>query len=220
MSDEPMTGQEAIADAESTTAATEATATAETTAATEATATAETTAPPEATAEATATTVDQAAHAQTSAAAPVVPARRARTLALTILGRVLRFAVAVGLLAVGVVLGWQVYLTNLPPPAIAGDPAVAGVPAPAGVAELANAIAADDADAIRSALHQDMFARYTSEMERFGIATVDSVDTQATYADGPRTATALILHGSTVDRNPFTINLVVVTQDGQIVRLR
>jgi hypothetical protein len=153
-----------------------------------------------------------------AAAAPAVPTRRTRTIALA--ARTLRFAFALALFGAGVAIGWQAYRANLAPPPIVGDPAIASTRTPDVVAELANAIAADDADAIRSALAQDMFSRYTSEMERFGISTVSSVDTLGTYADGPRTATALILHGSTTDNSPFNINLVVVTQNGSIVRLR
>ena len=130
-------------------------------------------------------------------------------------------ALTVALLALGVYGGWQVYTTNLPAPALPGDPAVVGVATPPAVAELASAIGADDANSIRVALNPDMFSRYTSDMERFGIATVDGVTTLATFADGPRTATALVIPlPPDTDLNPFTINLVVIAQDGQIVSLR
>ena len=44
--------------------------------------------------------------------------------------------------------------------------------------------------------------------------------TLSTFVDGSRTATALVIPGRSADRNPFTMNLVVIAQDGQIVSLR
>jgi hypothetical protein len=98
-------------------------------------------------------------------------------------------------------------------------PSSASTPPPA-VAELAAAIGSDDANGIRVALNSEMFSRYAADMERFGIVSVDGVATLGTYADGPRSATALAILGRTADGSPFTINLVVIAQDGQIVRLR
>jgi hypothetical protein len=88
------------------------------------------------------------------------------------------------------------------------------------VAELANAIAADDSDAIRAALLPEIFSSYTADLQSFGLTRVEGVETLGTYIDGPRTATVLVIHGRDVERNPFSINLVVLTQDGKIVRLR
>jgi hypothetical protein len=158
-----------------------------------------------------------AAPAATAATSTPGAFRRALAHELRLLGR---FGVSLALVALGVAIGWNAYLGSRPAPAIGGDPSVIGQPAPAVVQEFAQAISSGDSDAIRSALQQEMFARYTAEMQRFGIASIDAVETLGTFTDGPRTATALILHGVTMDRSPFSLNLVVVTQDGLIVRLR
>jgi hypothetical protein len=160
-----------------------------------------------------------AAEAASPTAAPAAPGRTMKRLNVAA-HRTMRFALGVALLALGFAVGWDVYIINRPAPAVIGDPTVVGQPAPAIVEEFANAVASGDSDAIRSALPQEMFARYTSEMQRFGIASISDVETLGTYTDGPRTATALMLFGTTIDRNPFAINLVVVTQNGLIVRLR
>jgi hypothetical protein len=41
-----------------------------------------------------------------------------------------------------------------------------------------------------------------------------------TYADGPRTASMLVIHARRVENTAFTFFLVVMTENGQIVRLR
>ena len=178
---------------------------------------------------AAATEADAAATTDQPAATPaepvtatptVVPVRTAGSVALVIGRRLLRFAFTLALLGLGVYAGWQFFETNRPVPTVVGDPAVLGVPTPPAVAELAAAIGADDANGIRVALSSEIFSSYTSDMERFGIVRVDGVATLGTYADGPRSATALAILGRTVDGSPFTINLVVIAQDGQIVRLR
>ena len=136
------------------------------------------------------------------------------------MGRLLRFAFAIALLVAGGYAGYQAYLANRPAAEIPGDPAVLGVPTPPAVAELAAAIGADDANGIRVALSADMFSSYAADLERFGITRVQSVETLGTFDDGDRSATALVILGETSDGSPFTINLVVIAQGGQIVRLR
>jgi hypothetical protein len=173
---------------------------------------------------ATATTTATSAVTATPAAAatPIAVSKddRARLSALVIGKRLLTLAITVALLGGGIYAGLQYYNTTHPAPVTPGDPAVLGVPTPPIVAELASAIDADDPNAIRVTLNAEMFSRYTADMERFGIASIDGVTTLGTFADGPRTATALVILGRSTDRNPFTINLVVIAQDGQIVRLR
>jgi hypothetical protein len=181
--------------------------------------------PPPTDGDATAATDVPAGAAAAVAAAPgasiAVPAAdRARLSAVVIVRRLLGFAFTLALLVAGVYAGWQYYTASQPAPVAPGDPAVVGVPTPPIVSELASAIGADDANAIRVTLNAEMFSRYTADMERFGIQTIDGVTTLGTFADGPRTATALVILGRSADRNPFTINLVVIAQDGQIVRLR
>ena len=183
-------------------------------------------APAEAAATAATTAEAHAADAGATAvpAAPGVavdaPAGRTRTRILAGVRRFLRFAFALALFAAGILAGVDLFLRSQPVAAPVGDPAVNGVSAPAVVTELAAAINNDDADRIRSALAPEVFGSYTAEMERDGIVSVDGVETLGTYADGPRTATALVILGRTADGTAFAINLVVLAQDGQIVRLR
>ena len=164
----------------------------------------------------------------TETTGPVTPARteqagaRSRTggRGLVVGRRLLRLAFAVALFVGGLALGWRVHLANQPVQAITGDPGIVGVETPAVLKELIGAIEDNSSDRIRSVLLTEMFSRYTSEMERFGIATVESVQTLGTYAEGDQSATAIVILAVTVDRAPFSINLVILTQNGQIVRLR
>jgi hypothetical protein len=49
---------------------------------------------------------------------------------------------------------------------------------------------------------------------------VTSVETLATYEDGTRTSTAFVMVGRDGSSNPIAINLIVETQDGNIVGFR
>lgn len=167
-----------------------------------------------------ATPAEHAAATAPAAAIPAAPVVKQSSRALVLGKRLLRFAFTLALFAAGVVIGAQMFVQSQPVTEVGGDPAVVGNPTPAAVAELVNAIAADDSDAIRAALAPEIFSNYTADLQNFGISKVEGVDTLGTYVDGPRTATVLVIHGRDVERNPFAINLVVLTQDGQIVRLR
>ena len=167
-------------------------------------------------AEATATMETIVTPAKTDAVGPTVTNRRGFAIGL----RLVRAAFVLALLIGGASLGYRVYLANQPVEAVTGDPGIVGVPTPAVVQELVGAIEGNDGDRIRSALQTEMFNRYTAEMERFGIATIESVTTLGTYADGDQTATEIVILAQTTDQIPFAINLVVMTQNGQIVRLR
>lgn len=172
---------------------------------------------PAAEAAATVETIETiATPAKTDAVGPKVTSRRGFLMGM----RLMRAAFVVALLIGGASIGYRVYLANQPVDAITGDPGIVGVPTPAVVMEFVGAIEANDGDRIRSALQTEMFNRYTAEMERFGIASIDSVKTLGTYADGDQTATEIVMLAQTTDRIPFAINLVVLTQNGQIVRLR
>jgi hypothetical protein len=154
------------------------------------------------------------------AAATAAATRRSGAVAMVTVRRLLRAAFAVALFGLGVVAGQRAYTLSQPPAPVVGDPGIADVPPTAIVAELANAIAAEDNDAIRAAMTQEIFDGYTSELQQYGIAGVERVESLGTFVDGPRSATMLVLHARTVDGNPFTLYLVVQTQDGVIVRLR
>jgi hypothetical protein len=153
-------------------------------------------------------------------ATPAKPVRRFRTTALVVGRRLLRLALTLSLFGAGVYLGWRSFVDNLPVTEVVGDPAVVGNPTPPIVAELAAAIAADDADAIRAALLPEIFSNYTADLQNFGIVKVEGVDTLGTYVDDSRTATVLVIHGRDAEKNAFNVNLVVITDNGQIVRLR
>ena len=117
--------------------------------------------------------------------------------------------------------GYQVYLDNRPAPAIPGDPAVVGI-----------------ADAARRGGARGRHRRRTTPTPSAsrsaptcspatprtwsgsGSPASSRCETLGTFDDGDRTATALVILGQTVDGSPFTINLVVIAQGGQIVRLR
>lgn len=175
---------------------------------------------PTATPEATLPAGLAATIATPAADAPAKPVRRIRTRALVVGRRLLRLVLTLSLLGAGVYIGWRTFVDNRPVTEVVGDPAVVGNPTPAIVAELVAAIAADDADAIRAALSPEIFSSYTADLQNFGIARVEGVEALGTYVDGPRTATVLVIHGRDADRNAFNVNLVVITENGQIVRLR
>lgn len=162
-------------------------------------------------------TTPSAPEATPGAAAPV---RSRRMVLVVLLRRLIGFALSVALLVGGVALGYQAFLSAQPPPPVVGDPATEGVATPGTVAELVQAITRDDADAIRSALPPQVFDLYAGELQRWSVGTVTSVETLATYQDGPRAATALVLHGRTAERNPVAVHLIVLTEDGKIVSLR
>ena len=152
-------------------------------------------------------------------APPAIGGTRRRRLALVAgLTRVLRFAMMLALLAVGIALGYQSFTTSRPPvtgPVV--DPATAGnQPAPV-VREFIAAVGRNDADAIRSAVPATPYKALTSEMSRWEVNIVTSVETLATYEDGQRTATAFVIVGRDSGKNPVAINLIVETQAGNIV---
>jgi hypothetical protein len=116
--------------------------------------------------------------------------------------------------------GFRFFTDSQPAPPIVANPGVGGAAAPAIVVELVNAMTANDTDRIRTVMTQQVFNTYAGELQRFSIATIESVETLGTYAEGFRTATMLVLHGRRVNDNPFILPLVVITENGQIVRLR
>ena len=150
---------------------------------------------------------------------PVVSVARRRGLAVVAgIGRLLRFALVVVLFALGVVLGNQAFLNSQSAASrSAADPATVGKqPAPV-VREFIAAVGTNDADRIRSAVPAEPYKLFTSEIERWKFQQVTSVETLATYEDGPRAATAFVMLGLDTDGNPIAMDLVVETQDGNIV---
>lgn len=158
-------------------------------------------------------------------ATPAIPAEtpsrpRRRVLVLANLRRVAGFAFMVALLVGGITLGYTAFLNDQPVTPTVGDPASNGVEAPPAVAELAAALATNDADNVRAAVQGDPYKLLTSEMERWNFKDVATVETLSTLVDGDRTATVLVIVGHATDGTPVTVNLIVQTQDGAIVSFR
>ena len=174
-----------------------------------------------ATAEIAAAAADTAEAAEAGAAPVSAPARRRRLAVLAGLTRLLRFALVLALLAVGVAIGYRSFLTSEPAPTgPVADPATAGnLPAPV-VREFIAAVGRNDADAIRSAVPADPYKALTAEMARWEIQQVTKVETLATYEDGQRTTTAFVMIGRDSSRNPVAINLIVETEAGNIVSFK
>ena len=149
------------------------------------------------------------------------PARRRVLAVVALVGRVAQFALVVAILVAGIALGYQAFLSSQPAPSgPVVDPATAGNQAAPVVREFIAAVGNNDADAIRSTLQAGPYKSFTSEMERWEFQEVTSVDTLATFEDGPRTATAFVMVGRTNGGNPIAINLVVETQDGSIMSFK
>jgi hypothetical protein len=135
--------------------------------------------------------------------------------------RVIRFALGVGLFVFGIWLGVQVFQSTQTSTDPVGATAVSnGEPTPPVVVEFAHALQAGGSDAVRSSVSPDVFALLASELQRWNYATITKVDVLSTAVDGPRTATGLILTGSTTDGRTMWINLIVHTDNGLITTLR
>jgi len=152
-------------------------------------------------------------------APPAISTARRRLLVLRAgLGRVLRFALVLAIFIGGVAFGYRAFLASQPAPSAPfSDAATAGNQASPVVREFIAAVATNDADAVRSAVPAGPYKLFTYEMERWEFQEVTSVDTLATYEDGTRTSTAFVMVGRDPSNNPIAINLIVETQDGNIV---
>jgi len=153
------------------------------------------------------------------ATTPVVRAARRRGLAVVAgIGRLLRFALVVALFALGVAVGNQAFLNSQSAATrSAADPATTGKQPALVVQEFISAVGTNDADRIRSTVPAEPYKLFTSEIERWKFQQVTSVETLATYQDGPRAATAFVMLGLDTAGNPIAMDLIVETQDGNIV---
>lgn len=129
-------------------------------------------------------------------------------------------AFAIALFVGGVAIGYGAYLAVQPPPIVALDPAIDGTVAPAVVQEFIAALASNDAAALRSAVPADPYQLLIAEMGRWDIQSVESVETLSTYVDGQRSATQLIVNGTSTADTPVSINLVVHVDTGEIASFR
>jgi len=142
--------------------------------------------------------------------------RRLRGWVLKLATTLVAFALFVG----GLMFGMTVFQRVQPPPPLIGDPSTGGIPTPAVVKELVNALASNDADALRSAVPQGPYELLTGELQSWQIQGVNSVDTLATMQDGTRSATEIVVIGKAENGNPVVLNLVVQVDDNQIVSFR
>lgn len=135
--------------------------------------------------------------------------------------RFIQFAIGVGLFVFGIWIGMQVFQSTQKSTDPVGATAVSnGVPTPPVVQEFAHALQTGGPDAVRSSVSTDVFALLASELQRWDYATIRKVDVLSTAVDGPRSATGLILSGTTTDGRTMWINLIVHTENGQISTLR
>jgi len=161
---------------------------------------------------------DAAEAVTTEAAKKARPGRRAHVLRWG--ARLLTFAITIALFVGGVALGSALFERTQPPPPVVGDPSTGGVPTPPVVKELADALASNDADSLRSAVSGDPYRLLAGELQSWNMQGVTSVKTLATMHDGPRSATEIIITGKSASGDPLVFNLVVHVTDNQIVNFR
>ena len=146
------------------------------------------------------------------------PRRRARIRSWAV--RLATLLIALALFAGGLALGALAFDRSQPPPPNVGDPSTGGVAAPAVVRELADALATNNSDSLRSAVSGDPYRLLAGEMQSWNMQGVTSVETLATMQDGPRSVTEIIITGRTAAGDPLVFNLVVHVTDNQIVNFR
>ncbi len=148
----------------------------------------------------------------------VKPSRRRR--AGGMLMRVMTLVIGIALFIGGLTIGYSVYASSRPPAPAVGDPITGGIATPDVVSELTNALASNDADALRSAVTGDPYRLLAGEIQSWGMQGVTSVEILATMQDGTRSATEIVVNGKGTDGQPVTFNLVVHVTDNQIVNFR
>ena len=120
----------------------------------------------------------------------------------------------------GVALGYNAFLADQPAPPPIVDPATRGTETPAAVREFMAALSSNDAAALRSATPPDPYQLLIAEMDRWSFVTMTEVEALSTLVDGPRSATELVMTGTTTTGVPVTVNIVVHVDGGQIVSFR
>jgi hypothetical protein len=87
--------------------------------------------------------------------------------------------------------------------------------------EFITALAANNADAVRSSLDQIPHLDLTDEMSKFGIQHIDKVEVLGTKDfGGGRSATEVLMEYQNTDGVPFAINLVILVNGGKIEGFR
>jgi hypothetical protein len=169
------------------------------------------------------TAVD-AATVETPAVAVDAPPTQAkvsrRPVIVAALRRLLMITLAIALFVGGVVLGTTTFQRTRPVPiGVQGSISVTEPP-PAVAQEFITALAANDADALRSSLSAQPNKDLTDEFERFTIKRIVSVETLGTSVDGSRSATEILMRAENTDGLPFEVNLVILVDGGQIEGFR
>jgi hypothetical protein len=169
-----------------------------------------------------AVTTAEAVAAAEAAAAESAPAEKPRR-RTAVVGAMRHLAIVVLGLALfvgGVALGNYAFQTSRNPSAAVGvGDAPLGEPANV-TKEFISALAANDADALRSSLMKEPHIDLTREMERYGIQSVDKVEILGTQVDGTRSATEILMEYQRTDGVAFAINLVVLVEGSQIEGFR
>jgi hypothetical protein len=155
-----------------------------------------------------------------AATAPAVPRRSRRLRIKSWAIRLATLVFTLALFAGGLALGALAFDRSQPPPPNVGDPSTGGVAAPAVVRELADALATNNSDSLRSAVGGDPYRLLAGEMQSWNMQGVTSVETLATMQDGPRSVTEIIITGRTAAGDPLVFNLIVHVTDNQIVNFR
>ena len=166
-------------------------------------------------------TADAAPPATTPATGIAVAAeRRSRARLVAGLRRFARFAIMLALLVGGAALGSRSFQASQPAPPVLGDPVTAGVPTPPVVTEFIAAFATNNADAIRSAVPAEPYKQLASELQRWDISTITSIQTLSTFEQAGHSSTAIVMIGRSSAGNVVTINLIIQESGGKIVSFR
>jgi hypothetical protein len=169
-------------------------------------------------------TTAEAAAAETPAVTVDVPAQPAkvsrRPVILAGLRRLVMITLAIALFVGGVVLGTTTFQRTRPAPIGVEGSITVTDPPPAVAQEFITALAANDADALRSSLSAQPNKDLTDEFERFSIKRIVSVETLGTSVDENRSATEILMRAENTDGLPFEVNLVILVDGGQIEGFR
>lgn len=143
-----------------------------------------------------------------------------RPVIMAALRRLVMITLAIALFVGGVVLGTTTFQRTRPVPiGVQGSISVIDPP-PAVAQEFITALAANDADALRSSLSAQPNKDLTDEFARFSIKRIVSVETLGTSVDGSRSATEILMRAEKTDGLPFEVNLVILVDGGQIEGFR
>lgn len=129
-------------------------------------------------------------------------------------------AIVALLLVGGVALGTYIFQTARANTGAAAGPASSLVDPPPAAQEFIAALAANDEDAVRSSLDMEPHKDLMREMERRAVQKVNKIEVLGTAADGPRSATEILMQYQREDGISTAINLVILVDDGKIEGFR